>query len=278
VHIAQSQASAHIAVGSLSKRDPTATGRRNAVRGGDAFGDRPRSSARNGSPNVERSRRTWPLRAPPINPRRHAVHRGDRDGRRGRQEAGRPGHAAVWVSDGARERCRAGGPGDFGHPPCDRRVEPHERCYGESNAPCSIETGPVVVDAAGEIFGDAPNVASRVQALAGPGSSPSAAIRSRVCRRRYGVSASPSTVGIRRPSTMIRKSTICSTKRRPRSTSPSRRPSSARSCRLSSATSIIHHVLMGLCRCLRHEAQRYLHTGQRNLEFLYLPWVHENGL
>jgi class 3 adenylate cyclase/tetratricopeptide (TPR) repeat protein len=32
-----------------------------------------------------------------------------------------------------------------------------------------IETGPVVVDAAGEIFGDAPNVASRVQALAEPG-------------------------------------------------------------------------------------------------------------
>jgi class 3 adenylate cyclase/predicted ATPase len=33
-----------------------------------------------------------------------------------------------------------------------------------------IETGPVVVDAAGEIFGDAPNVAARVQALAEPGS------------------------------------------------------------------------------------------------------------
>jgi class 3 adenylate cyclase len=32
-----------------------------------------------------------------------------------------------------------------------------------------IETGPVMVDAAGEIFGDAPNVASRVQALAEPG-------------------------------------------------------------------------------------------------------------
>lgn len=32
-----------------------------------------------------------------------------------------------------------------------------------------IETGPVVVDAAREIFGDAPNVASRVQALAEPG-------------------------------------------------------------------------------------------------------------
>ena len=32
-----------------------------------------------------------------------------------------------------------------------------------------LETGPVVVDAAGEIFGDAPNVSARVQALAEPG-------------------------------------------------------------------------------------------------------------
>ncbi len=32
-----------------------------------------------------------------------------------------------------------------------------------------LETGPVVVDASGEIFGDAPNVAARVQALAEPG-------------------------------------------------------------------------------------------------------------
>ena len=32
-----------------------------------------------------------------------------------------------------------------------------------------LETGPVVVDAAGEIFGDVPNVAARVQALAEPG-------------------------------------------------------------------------------------------------------------
>src|SRR3984957_9341854 len=32
-----------------------------------------------------------------------------------------------------------------------------------------LETGPVVVDAAGEIFGDVPNIAARVQALAEPG-------------------------------------------------------------------------------------------------------------
>ena len=37
------------------------------------------------------------------------------------------------------------------------------------NARIGIETGPVVADAAGEIYGDAPNTAARVQALAEPG-------------------------------------------------------------------------------------------------------------
>jgi class 3 adenylate cyclase len=37
------------------------------------------------------------------------------------------------------------------------------------NARISIEAGPVVVDASGEIYGDAPNTAARVQALAEPG-------------------------------------------------------------------------------------------------------------
>ena len=37
------------------------------------------------------------------------------------------------------------------------------------NARIGIETGPVVVDAAGEIYGDAPNTAARVQSLAEPG-------------------------------------------------------------------------------------------------------------
>jgi class 3 adenylate cyclase len=37
------------------------------------------------------------------------------------------------------------------------------------NARIGIETGPVVVDSAGEVYGDAPNVAARVQALAEPG-------------------------------------------------------------------------------------------------------------
>ena len=37
------------------------------------------------------------------------------------------------------------------------------------NARIGIESGPVVIDAAGEIYGDAPNTAARVQALAEPG-------------------------------------------------------------------------------------------------------------
>ena len=37
------------------------------------------------------------------------------------------------------------------------------------NARIGIEIGPVVVDAAGEIYGDVPNIAARVQALAEPG-------------------------------------------------------------------------------------------------------------
>jgi class 3 adenylate cyclase len=34
------------------------------------------------------------------------------------------------------------------------------------NARIGVETGPIVIDAMGEIYGDAPNTASRVQALA----------------------------------------------------------------------------------------------------------------
>ena len=40
----------------------------------------------------------------------------------------------------------------------------------ELSAPIGIESGPVVVEASGEVFGDAPNVAARVQAAAEPGS------------------------------------------------------------------------------------------------------------
>jgi hypothetical protein len=52
------------------------------------------------------------------------------------------------------------------------------------NARIGIETGPVVVDAAGEIYGDAPNTAARVQALAEPGS---VAVTARVQRQVAGL-------------------------------------------------------------------------------------------
>jgi class 3 adenylate cyclase len=47
----------------------------------------------------------------------------------------------------------------------------------------AIDTGPVVVDTTGEIFGDVPNVAARAQALAEPGSVvvTECSVRSRVC-------------------------------------------------------------------------------------------------
>ena len=38
------------------------------------------------------------------------------------------------------------------------------------SARIGLESGPVVVEAAGQVFGDAPNVAARVQTLARPGS------------------------------------------------------------------------------------------------------------
>ena len=45
-----------------------------------------------------------------------------------------------------------------------------ERGAPELKARIGIESGPVVVEANGEVFGDAPNVAARVEAAAEPGS------------------------------------------------------------------------------------------------------------
>jgi class 3 adenylate cyclase len=44
------------------------------------------------------------------------------------------------------------------------------RAAPELLARIGLESGPVVIEATGEVFGDAPNVAARVQAAAGPGS------------------------------------------------------------------------------------------------------------
>jgi class 3 adenylate cyclase len=48
----------------------------------------------------------------------------------------------------------------------------------------AIESGPVVVDAAGEIFGDVPNIAARAQALAEPGA---VVVTARVLRQVAGL-------------------------------------------------------------------------------------------
>ena len=45
----------------------------------------------------------------------------------------------------------------------------HGKGAPELSARIGIESGPVVVEATGEVFGDAPNVAARVQAVAHPG-------------------------------------------------------------------------------------------------------------
>jgi class 3 adenylate cyclase/tetratricopeptide (TPR) repeat protein len=52
----------------------------------------------------------------------------------------------------------------------DINLKNHGKGAPELSARIGIESGPVVVEATGEVFGDAPNVAARVQAVAEPGS------------------------------------------------------------------------------------------------------------
>ena len=94
----------------------------------------------------------------------------DRDGRPGRQEAWRRADVAVRPSGGAGERFRACSAGGAVNPALACRVNRNNAGSGKPSltARIGLETGPVVVDAAGEIYGDAPNVAARVQALAEP--------------------------------------------------------------------------------------------------------------
>ena len=74
------------------------------------------------------------------------------------------------------------------------------------NARIGIETGPVVVDQAGEVYGDAPNTAARVQALAEPGT---VVITARVQRQIAGLfvaeeRGSHELKGISQPLTLFR--------------------------------------------------------------------------
>jgi class 3 adenylate cyclase len=64
------------------------------------------------------------------------------------------------------------------------------------NARIGIETGPVVVDASGEIYGDAPNTAARVQALAEPST---IMVTARVQRQIAGLFVARVTAAIRVP-------------------------------------------------------------------------------
>ena len=74
------------------------------------------------------------------------------------------------------------------------------------SARIGIETGSVVVDAAGEIYGDAPNVAARVQALAEPGT---VVVTARVQGQLAGLfvveeRGSPALAGVPEPVTLFR--------------------------------------------------------------------------
>src|SRR6516165_5292031 len=74
------------------------------------------------------------------------------------------------------------------------------------SARIGLDAGPVVVDAAGEIFGDAPNVAARVQALAEPGA---VLVTARVQRQVTGLFVSEergthSLRGVPEPTTLFR--------------------------------------------------------------------------
>ena len=94
-----------------------------------------------------------------------------RDGWACRQEARRRADGAVRLSGGAGERCRARCAWCATIRAGARRAQPQECQLRQAGAQCPdlLDAAPVAVDAAGEIFGDAPNVAARVQALAEPG-------------------------------------------------------------------------------------------------------------
>ena len=88
------------------------------------------------------------------------------------EDARRRADGAVRLPARAGERRRARRSGGARDPARACRTQRQERRPGarrSSSARIGIESGPVVVDATGEVFGDAPNVAARVQALAEPG-------------------------------------------------------------------------------------------------------------
>ena len=87
------------------------------------------------------------------------------------QEARRRADGPVRLSEGAGERRRARRARRPGDPARARRANARNVARGlpALAARIGLESGPVVVDSAGEVFGDAPNVAARVQSAAEPG-------------------------------------------------------------------------------------------------------------
>ena len=103
---------------------------------------------------------------------RRSVKGGDRVWRPCAEEARRRADGALRLSAGAGERRRARRARGARHPARARRPQRQQRraeARRELSARIGLESGPVVVDATGEVFGEAPNVAARVQAAAEPG-------------------------------------------------------------------------------------------------------------
>ena len=127
---------------------------------------------------------------------------GDRSRRPCAEEARRRADGAVRLSARAGERCRARRARRARDPARACRNQRKERPSGapELSARIGIDSGQVVVDATGEVFGEAPNIAARVQAAAEPGSvlitaeRPAADGRT-VCRRGAGRTRTQGRVG-----------------------------------------------------------------------------------
>ena len=86
------------------------------------------------------------------------------------QAARRRADGALRLSAGAGKRCRARGAGRAGDPARPRWTQCQNAASGPAGARARIglESGPVVVEVSGEVFGEAPNIAARVQAVADP--------------------------------------------------------------------------------------------------------------
>ena len=115
---------------------------------------------------------------------------GDASRRPCAEEARRRADGPLRLSAGAGERRRTRGARRARHPARARRAQRQNAAQGapELSARIGLDFGPGVVDATGEVFGDAPNVAARVQALAEPGAvarhrERAAPGRRAVCRR-----------------------------------------------------------------------------------------------